>query len=38
MAVLREIVNYDELSIEDIFKKCRKENKMKLTDYENFVK
>lgn len=31
-------MKFDNLTSEDIFKKCRKPGTMRLTDYENFVK
>ena len=36
--VMRELITNNKMSTNDIFKKSRKNNQMRLTDFENFIK
>lgn len=36
--MLREIMKFDNKTTEDVFRKCRKPNSMRLTEFENFVR
>ena len=36
--MIKSLITLNKITTNDIFKKCRRKNQMKLTDFENFLK